>query len=341
MEGRLLIRLSRHVPVIHSSQVADARRAALQCAMEAGLGETSSGHAALVATELATNLLKHAEGGAILVGLDESQPRTVAIVSIDRGRGLVNLAAAMQDGFSTAGSAGTGLGAVQRASSTFDVYAVPGHGTTVLCRVGEGAGRSGVGVAAPRMTVGGICVPKHTEEQAGDAWVANVGRDVVTITVADGLGHGPAAATASSAAMRIVSERPDDSVERMLQDAHGGLRPTRGAAVAISRIHLSAGRADFAGVGNIAGTIITDESMRKMVSLPGIVGHEMRRAQSFSYPWLASSVLVMQSDGVSASWNAAHYPGLMQHEPALIAAVLYRDHCRGNDDATVVVARAT
>ena len=74
---------------------------------------------------------------------------------------------------------------------------------------------------------------------------------------------------------------------------------------------------------------------------PGIVGHEMRKVQSFSYPWLASSVLILQSDGVSANWNAANYPGLMQHEPALIAAVLYRDLCRGTDDATVVVAKAS
>ena len=127
----------------------------------------------------------------------------------------------------------------------------------------------------------------------------------------------------------------------MLQDAHGALRPTRGAAVAITRLHLTVGRADFIGVGNIAGTIVTDDAMRKTVSLPGIVGHEMRKVQSFSYPWLASSVLILQSDGVSANWNAANYPGLMQHEPALIAAVLYRDLCRGTDDATVVVAKAS
>jgi hypothetical protein len=98
---------------------------------------------------------------------------------------------------------------------------------------------------------------------------------------------------------------------------------------------------EFGGVGNIAGIIIADEGVRRVVSQNGIVGHEMRKVLTFSYPWTESSVLILQSDGISTSWNPAHYPGLMQHDPALIAAVLYRDHARGTDDATVVVAKAT
>ena len=75
--------------------------------------------------------------------------------------------------------------------------------------------------------------------------------------------------------------------------------------------------------------------------MPGIAGHEMRKVNVFSYPWTPASVLVLHSDGVSGSWNANSYPGLVPHDPSLIAAVLYRDHCRGTDDATVVVAKAS
>jgi len=167
-------------------------------------------------------------------------------------------------------------------------------------------------------------------------------RDTVTIGIADGLGHGPVAATASTAAVRVFAEQTERTLDRILEDAHGVLRPTRGAAVGLARIYLGQGRLEFSGVGNIAGTIVGEDGpMRRVVSLNGIVGHEMRKVQTFSYPWTASSVLIMQSDGVSANWNAATYPGLLQHEPALIAAVLYRDHCRGTDDATVVVAKAS
>ena len=320
------------------SEVANARRAAVACAATVRLSETSTGRAALVATELATNLIKHANGGTLLFGTND---KTMVIVSLDKARGVMNLAAAMADGYSTAGSSGTGLGAVRRASASFDLYALPDRGTAILTTIEDAAPQTPALRAPSRIGVGGICIPKTGEEENGDAWTASLSRDVVTISVADGLGHGPAAATASSAAVRVVAERVEQPIEHILQDAHGALRPTRGAAVAVARIHLTAGRTDFIGVGNIAGTIVTDDAMRKTVSLSGIVGHEMRKVQSFSYPWLASSVLILQSDGVSANWNAANYPGLMQHEPALIAAVLYRDLGRGTDDATVVVAKAS
>lgn len=126
-----------------------------------------------------------------------------------------------------------------------------------------------------------------------------------------------------------------------MEDVHAALRSTRGAAVGIARIQASLKLLDFLGIGNIAATIVTDDTQRKTVSLPGIVGLEMRKLQVFSYPWTAASVLIMHSDGISASWNPTSFPGLMQHDPALISAVLYRDHCRGTDDATVVVAKAS
>lgn len=334
-----MIRITQAVRVHDASEVADARRTALSCAAALRLGETSGGRAALVATELATNLIKHGGGGTLLFGSNE---KTLAIVSLDKGRGLLNLSAAMSDGYSTAGSPGTGLGAVRRAAASFDVYALPERGTAIYATIGDAAAPSAPLLHAPsRIVAAGVCIPKRGEELNGDAWTAKLTRDAVTIAVADGLGHGPAAATASTAAVRAISERFEQPLEHILQDMHGALRPTRGAAVAVTRLHLAAGRADFIGIGNIAGTIVTDDTMRKMVSLSGIVGHEMRKLQSFSYPWLASSVLILQSDGVSANWNAANYPGLVQHEPALIASVLFRDHCRGTDDATVVVAKAS
>jgi anti-sigma regulatory factor (Ser/Thr protein kinase) len=333
-----LIRLTQTIRVHDSSEISNARRTASDCAAALRLSELSAGRAALVATELATNLIKHAGGGSLLFG---SNGKALAIVSLDKGRGLMNLSAALSDGYSTAGSAGTGLGAVQRASESFDVYALTDRGTVVFTTIEDASPPAAVLQAPSRIVAGGVCIPKTGEEQNGDAWTADLGREVVTVAVADGLGHGPVAATASATAVRAIAERFEQPLDHILQDTHGALRPTRGAAVGIARLYLTAGRADFIGAGNIAGTIVSDDTVRKMVSLPGIVGHEMRKVQSFSYPWLASSVLILQSDGVSASWNAANYPGLMQHEPALIAAVLYRDHCRGTDDATVVVAKAS
>ncbi|MEA2490653.1 MAG: hypothetical protein QOH21_2445, partial [Acidobacteriota bacterium] len=233
----------------------------------------------------------------------------------------------------------------QRRASFVDLYTLPDKGTAVYCCVtaDEGGSRPPLpGLARPpRISIGGICLPKRGEEESGDDWMALNGRDVVTVGVADGLGHGPAAATAARGVIRVMHEQAESDLARILEDAHAAVRPTRGAAVGIARIFLTDGRMEFAGVGNIAGSVTTDDAHRKVVSMPGIVGHEMRRVQTFSYPWASSSVLVMQSDGISASWSVTNYPGLFDRHPVLIAAVLFRDHCRGTDDATVVVAKAT
>lgn len=320
------------VHVSDTSQVADARRAAGRVAESLRFSETTAGKAALLATELATNLVKHGQGGSILFLADNA----LTMIAIDKGPGIPNVDLAMRDGFSTAGSPGTGLGAIARKADAFDVYSTAGHGTAVLCKVEERKSSQ----TPSAIQVAGVCVAKSGEDVSGDTWTSVVTRDTATIGVVDGLGHGELAFTASSAAIRVIRNDPEATLERMLAHAHGALRPTRGAAVGLARIHLTQGRLEFAGVGNIAGGAVADEATRRVVSLPGIVGHEMRKVTTFSYPWTGPTVLILHSDGISANWNTNAYPGLLQRDPALIAAVIYRDYCRGTDDATVVVAKA-
>jgi hypothetical protein len=122
---------------------------------------------------------------------------------------------------------------------------------------------------------------------------------------------------------------------------HAGLRPTRGAAVAVAELIPSQQVVRFAGLGNISGAITGPTESRSFVSHNGIAGHEMRKIQEFTYEWPVDSLLVMHSDGVSARWDLGRYPGLASRHPSVVAGVLYRDYSRGRDDALVVVVRAT
>ena len=58
-------------------------------------------------------------------------------------------------------------------------------------------------------------------------------------------------------------------------------------------------------------------------------------------PWFGvPHQLSGRSCSASASrWSLDDHPGLAGHDPAVIAAVLARDHARGRDDVTVLVAR--
>jgi hypothetical protein len=102
-------------------------------------------------------------------------------------------------------------------------------------------------------------------------------------------------------------------------------------------LHTANSTVNYAGVGNISGVVIGEKS-RGMVSHNGTLGVQLLRAQQFDYEWPQGSHVVMHSDGMSARWSLATYPGLSRRHPAVIAAVLYRDHVRPRDDVTVVVA---
>lgn len=325
------------VTVTDASQVGEARRAAAALVQRTRLHETDAGRVALLVTELAGNLFKHTrgKGGELVVRLIDAHG--VEVLALDKGPGMASVTQALRDGFSTAGTPGTGLGAVGRVADLFDVHSLPGSGTALMARVlarDEGA--------APPQTpleIGVVALPKVGEPVSGDAWALEQERDRAVLLVTDGLGHGSGAAEASREAVRVFRERWAEPPAALIERIHEALRGTRGAAVAVAEINVGRGEVRFAGVGNIAAAILTGNESRSMVSHNGTAGAEVRKVQEFSYAWQTGSLLVMHSDGINTRWSMESYPGLTTRHPALVAGVLYRDFCRGRDDATVAVVR--
>lgn len=324
------------VPVSDTSQVGDARRQASRLAVSIGFDETEAGKVSIVATELAGNLVKHTPSGGVLLlrAIERDESVGVELLSLDRGAGIESVPQALEDGFSTAGSPGTGLGAVMRSSTEFDIHSLRGAGTAILSRLWRGGALPPV----EGLEVGAVMVPYPGEVVCGDGWSARVREDGGTLLVVDGLGHGAGAAEASSAAVAAFRSGEDRPPAALLDGMHGALRGTRGAAVGVADVRLG-GELRFAGVGNIAGVLWSPQEARSMISHNGIVGHEMRKVQEFSYPWPAGGLVILHSDGLTGRWGLEAYPGLVARHPSLIAGVLYRDFCRGRDDATVLVAR--
>lgn len=318
------------------SQVSETRRRASEMAARQGFGDADIGRVALVATELATNILKHGNGGEILAGaFGEGPDSGVELIALDAGPGMKNLAASLADGYSTAGTAGQGLGAVMRQSHFVDIASWPGNGTAVLARLKHGAPPEG---SSDGSRIGAVSVPMRGEEACGDAWAVSVGPDETTLLVADGLGHGPEAAEAAVEAVRLFHRFNGHRPPVLLEYIHGGLRATRGAAISVARFQAATGTLTYSGVGNVAGVIAANGEMRRMVSMPGTAGHNARKFQAFDYPFTAGLV-ILHSDGIASTWTLDKYPDLATRHPTLIAAVLYRDLTRHRDDATVLVAK--
>ena len=333
------------VPVREASQVSDARRKALALALALGLADETKANLALVLSEAASNLVKHArEGVCLLRGLARpdgaSAERGIELLFLDRGPGMGNVAACMADGFSTAGSMGTGFGAMRRLATRFDVHSIPGLGTALVLELWDPPPRA----VAPaeerrRLVLGAVSAAKPGEWACGDGW-AFAGRNLQgVLLVVDGLGHGEAAAQVSQRAIaRFLRARESDPA-RVLAELDEELHGTRGAAAAVLTIDAQRGLVRHCGVGNTAGGLFHADGVQRLVSPGGTLGLGVRRAQVFEYRWTKATTLVLHTDGLSTRWELERYPGLARRHPSLLAGVLYRDFARGNDDATVVVAR--
>lgn len=326
------------INVTDTSSVGEARRKAVAFAQDIGLDENRLGAIALATTEMATNLVKHVGSGYLLVQrISEREGDGVRIISADRGPGIRDLAKALSDGHSTAGSMGSGLGAIKRLANTFEIYSIPGGGALI----GIEFWRSNRGpTVAPPIEFGVVAEPILGECVSGDGWRVVSNQDRVTVMLVDGLGHGVMASEAALEAERIFSVSREASLSNIVSDTHGALRKTRGAAMALARIDAAKGLLTFAGVGNIGAAIVTEAGSRSLASHNGTVGQSISRVQEFTYPWTAGSLLILHSDGLTTRWDLERYPGLRSKDPSLIAALLHRDFYRGRDDVTVLVARS-
>jgi anti-sigma regulatory factor (Ser/Thr protein kinase) len=326
-----------HLNIRDSSAVAEARREVAALARTAGFDASGVGKVAIVVTEVATNLVKHTPQGQLLArAFDCNGVTAVEVLALDRGPGIANVGESLRDGYSTAGSPGTGLGAIKRLSDEFDIYSTPGKGVALVARLLSQRPPSGSHPAP--LQIGAVCVPMPGEEACGDAWAVEWRSGHCVILVVDGLGHGVDAAVAAMAAVKALRTHPQLAPAPLIELAHGALRSTRGAALAVADIDLVR-EVRYAGIGNITGVVRSPDGARHMVSQAGIVGHEARKIQEFVYPWTQDSLLIMHSDGLATHWSLDQYPGLAARHPSLIAGVLYRDFTRERDDVTVVVAK--
>jgi anti-sigma regulatory factor (Ser/Thr protein kinase) len=317
-----------------ASEVGEVRRAA--AGLASGNPEHIVARVALVATEMATNLLKHAGGGVVTMDrFADDGGEGIELLALDKGPGIADLARCLADGFSTAGSPGTGLGAIARNSDRHAIYSRPGGGTAVMARFAP------LGAASPcGCELGAVLDPYPGEETCGDRWIAERGRTGPTLLLVDGSGHGPLAAHAAETATRAFADNVDKECVPLVEAIHRALAPTRGAALAVARVDTMERVVRFVGIGNIGATLVSGIDPRRMASYNGTAGHLSPRIREFTYPFTDRPLVILHSDGLSARWEIDSYPGLAANHPAIVAGVLFRDHRRGRDDAAVVAMRA-
>jgi anti-sigma regulatory factor (Ser/Thr protein kinase) len=328
---------SQTVALSDFSSTAEARRAGARMAASLGLNETKSGEMAIVITEAARNAVIYGGGGQLLLsGIKSKNETRVEIVALDRGPGITDLSRALQDGYSSGGTSGTGLGAIKRMAEVFDVFS-SAKGTAIFARIEQQ--ENGAQPRKSSVELAGLVSPIAGETASGDNLAWEINGDRCIVLMADGLGHGMQAAEAADEAVRVFRAHSSESPASLISRLHDALKKTRGAAAAIAEVRTLAGTLTYAGVGNISGSILSHTLSRSLVSHNGTLGHVMARVQEFKVEWPKDGILVMHSDGLQSRWDLSRYPGILARQPAIIAGVLLRDFRRERDDASVLVLK--
>lgn len=325
------------VPVEDPSSVGRVRRVVSRLAEQMGFDATRIAEISLAVTEIGTNLDKHADRGVVLVrSLRASTDFAIEVVAMDRGPGIADVDLVRQDGKSTTGTLGIGLGAVTRLADSTSIASRPGQGTVLAARFHP---RHQPLAEIPDDVAAGLTRAIDGEEVCGDAYAIRKGTDRLTLMMCDGSGHGSLASFASQTAVRVFCERDSSGPEEMVARIHAELRGTRGGAVAVADVDLAARKVRFAGLGNIAGAVLTDTRKQGMISVPGVAGHQAHALRAYDYDLPQGAAVVLHSDGLTERWTAGRDGGLLTGSPVVIAMALLRDAGVRKDDACVLVAK--
>lgn len=321
------------------AEVIRAEDASRAFSRELGFLDGACEEIALAVRELATNLVKHARGGVVTLSSSREEGRTgIQIESIDLGPGIGDPERALADGYSTAGSLGTGLGAVHRLMDDLEFRSPETGGTHLICRRWLRAPPDPFG--SKRVQVGVASRPRRNETLNGDAFILRHGAGQTLVGVIDGLGHGEGAMRAALCARHYVEEHVGQGLDRLFEGTDRACRSTRGVVMALACFEHGTGSFRFASIGNVEARLFGGPARANLLVRRGILGLNAPRAEVTTHPWGPGSLLVLHSDGLHTHWDWADYPPAFWDTPGEAACRLVQALGKDEDDATVLIARS-
>jgi serine/threonine-protein kinase RsbT len=124
--------VSDTLPIQNSDDIVRVRQEVRRQAAEAGLGIVDQTKFVTAASEIARNTLIYGKGGEVhFQRIDDGLHRGLRLVFEDQGPGIVDIALALTDGYTTGNGLGLGLSGSRRLCNEFDIRSAPGEGTRV------------------------------------------------------------------------------------------------------------------------------------------------------------------------------------------------------------------
>jgi len=321
------------------SLVAFIKREIHNLALQCGFSAHRAGETDIIISELASNLIKFAGSGELLYRAVEHQGKSrIELYCLDNGIGFDNVAKIMHDGYSSSNTLGQGLGAIKRLSNTFHMYSMRGWGTVQYIEICES---SDYEVPDPQLLPHSVIVTNCPGEKVcGDGYHVKYIPGGFQVFVGDGLGHGPNAFEAVQSALNVFKGSIEKDPVVLIREMHERVKKSRGLVATIVSVDYASESWTICGVGNISTRIYMGMDNKTYTPYNGIIGHNIPRTLNATVvPYSLHQILVMHSDGLRTRWSLNDLTSIIKQDPGLIAAALYKDNLRGNDDATILVAK--
>jgi negative regulator of sigma-B (phosphoserine phosphatase) len=182
-------------------------------------------------------------------------------------------------------------------------------------------------------TVAHVSVPKVGEHVNGDAvLVRNDETNLSLFAVIDGLGHGPAAAEASKAAVSCLTNvQLDQPLLMHMQSIHAQLRGTRGAAATVCI--LRGDRLEVCAVGNVQLTSLFADV--PLVLSSGVLGLRVAKFRVCEASLEPGARIALYSDGISSKFRLDDSRRLAPKQACDLTIERYR---KKEDDSTILIA---
>lgn len=306
-------------------------------AVKAGFSEMRTGEIDIIVAEMVSNLVKHGNGGRLLVKLVKEQNiEGIELISIDDGEGIADVNRMMTDGASTTNTLGHGLGAIKRLSNVFQVYSQKGWGTILLSRVFK----EELPYQKKTNEIRSIVIAKPGEEKCGDAFYCRIGSHAIRLFLGDGLGHGAEAAVAVNTAIQSFKFLKEESAADTIRELHKTVRKTRGLVGTAALYLKEQKRWRICGVGNICTRLLSGIEVKNSMAYNGIIGHNIPNTMKDQELEAENAqVLLLCSDGIKTKWDMTKFPGVLKYDLSILAAVIFKDYARHTDDMSVVAVR--
>ncbi len=187
-----------------------------------------------------------------------------------------------------------------------------------------------------RVSAAAFVRPLAGELVAGDACIVEPWARGLVVAVADGLGHGPAAAVAAAAFVEHVCAAREAPLAAVIEGAHRALRETRGAVAVLARFDELLRTVELAGVGDVTALLASGGADPRPVPLSaGVLGSAFRTVRPQVFAFGVGDLLVLHSDGVHRRFDLAPFRALA---PRAFAEAVVSEHGKAWDDAACVVA---